>query len=596
MLFLIIVTVMSKTCQEVLKSQLSTDLVPRINKFRSNQGGLDSIKNYPECLKLPNSTFVTILWKLGDFYNTHYGFCLPSHCTEEVSLHVINSFISSNNYTNLLSDEGYDICLIPNNEPKIDFSRIFFLSSFVLILICGIIGTIINLIHEKSEFWKCFSVIENTKKLLNFNEAYGDLQFFDGIRAISSFSIVFLHYIYLSIKTPSAHRSELLQQYKILSLLFFTSYSVDIFFFLAGVVMTISTVQELNKREGKLNWIRHIVRRMTRYYPIYLFVVGLSCVLEGLPPPTSQLVPIHCEFSPTFQDWVKSLVFLHALFPSTSTIYMIFTWSIAYDFYFYLLSSVVLFVYYNKKTLGYLAILTLITFSIIYTSIISYTHNLSPLFSDLLLNKREMNLVYFNPICRVSSYIVGNVFGLIYLASKKKEAKVSVAYEVKDGFGDIFERNCLRLCKSQQVRTCFYVSGFGIFCFLCSWPAFLAISGKETVGFGADASFLGLQRVLIGLACALLFLPSALGHLNPFIEVLKIKAFILPSRLSYAVYLIHPFVISTFFMAGNHEKVWLNFEFIYGSMLTYAISIIFGGVLHVFIESPILALEKKLFR
>ena len=213
---------MSKTCRENLETQLSTDLVSRINRFRSNQGGLDCLKNYAECLNLQNSAYVAILWKLGEYYYTQYGFCLPSDCNEEVALQTLNSFIQLNNYTNLISDEGYDICLVPINEPKIHLPGIFFISSFILIIVCGIIGTTISSRHGKSEFWKCFSVTENTKKLFNFNESFGDLQFFDGIRAISSFSIVFFHYIYLSIKIPSAHRSELLNQYKMLSSSFFT--------------------------------------------------------------------------------------------------------------------------------------------------------------------------------------------------------------------------------------------------------------------------------------------------------------------------------------------------------------------------------------
>lgn len=140
---------------------------------------------------------------------------------------------------------------------------------------------------------------------------------------------------------------------------------------------------------------------------------------------------------------------------------------------------------------------------------------------------------------------------------------------------------------------CEWIRNFG---FLCVWPVFLGISGEDTVGLGVKASFIGLLRVLIGLACALVFLPSALGHLSPLSEFLKKKAFILPARLSYAVYLSHPFVFVLVFMTGNNEKVWSNGEIVYGSVLLYALSIITGGILQVLIESPILALEKKLFR
>ena len=229
--------------------------------------------------------------------------------------------------------------------------------------------------------------------------------------------------------------------------------------------MTISTVQELNRREGKINLIKHIFKRMVRFYPIYLFFIGLNCALSGLPQPSSQFIPTHCEFSPSYQDWPMSLVFLHALFPTTRSIHMLYTWSIAYDLFYYILSCLVLCIYYKKKTVGYMVALAIITFSTVYTGMISYKNNLSPLFMNLLLNRKEMNLVYFNPICRVSSYIVGIVFGLIYLANKRKGDKVSVAYEVKDRLGDTFERNCLEMCKIKKFRTCLYVSGFGILVF-----------------------------------------------------------------------------------------------------------------------------------
>lgn len=587
---------MGQTCENTLELRLQNDLAPKIASFLTEGAGLDSVTEYPECLNSPNSTYAIIHWKKNDIHFMQYGFCLPPSCTEQLCSPILNNFIQSNNFTNLISNEGYEIHFIPYKSQTIEIQGIFFLSCFLLMIVFGVIGTVFNNNLKNSSFWQAFSIKDNFNKLLYQSCSEGDFQFFDGIRAFCSVLIVIYHINAFTFLIPSKNRAELLEviKGKMFHLVLSSTYSVDSFFFMAGVLMVVNTIAEIRRKDGKVNWVLLIIRRAIRYYPVFLFIVGFDCLAHGLPPAASQVLPTYNLVKNSVGDWVKSLVFMHSFLPKDRLFYLPWTWTTASDFYYYILSCFIVSVYTKKKSSAYLIILAVILLSTIYTVTISYIHNLSPLHFDVSMNFSQMFKIYFNPFTRFAPYLIGNIVGFIYLTSKKKE--VSVAYEVKDEFGDRFERKCLQMCKIKNCRVLIYVLGFGLLGFLIFGPIILEIIGEDKVNLATKAGLLGFQRPLIGLSLALIFLPMILGYNNWLQRALSFKVFGLVSKLSYTIYNIHITIFAIAYMSGNFERQWSWFTVASCIVIIYSLASIIAAFVQVLIESPILNLERKILR
>jgi len=113
-------------------------------------------------------------------------------------------------------------------------------------------------------------------------------------------------------------------QYRIISFAIANSVSLDIFFLISGFVISYSVMREY-QRNGGVRWSSFLVKRFARLYPCYLIVL-LACL------------PV---WWPNAHNVWANLLQVNNFVPEDKQ-YLIWTWSLAAEFQFYLIFALIL--------------------------------------------------------------------------------------------------------------------------------------------------------------------------------------------------------------------------------------------------------------
>jgi peptidoglycan/LPS O-acetylase OafA/YrhL len=208
-----------------------------------------------------------------------------------------------------------------------------------------------------------------------------------------------------------------------------------------------------------------------------------------------------------------------------------------------------------------------------------------------------MNTIYVRPFPRLGAFLVGLVFGLLYLeVSRKQQVKESQAYEFENGFGDRFEAKFKRLVNDEVFIYLFYPLAAVILAWIIVGPFYLDYYGENSLNPGIKAIWLAFQRPAFATVVGFLMVLMALGHLPIFSWFLSMRVFQYFSKISYCFYMIHCMVFGALFMNGSelidgNFETWFELSF---HVLKYSTFIAF--VLEVLVQMPFVGLAAKLFR
>lgn len=203
----------------------------------------------------PQRSLFNYGWKHLD---TRFGgaVCLPSTCSDDIVSLIVKKFLNGSDYE-LSSDYNQrDYCKTSTSVFAPSKSLILLVLLTIVLFLLMALGTIYDISSrtrdkkKPNQFLFSFSLIKNTSSLFNVNECRDDeIKCLNGIRALSSFSIVFLHVFYHRAMFPIQHPemiSEFNESY-FGRLVNGISFSVDTFFVMSGLLVTKAVLADLDE-------------------------------------------------------------------------------------------------------------------------------------------------------------------------------------------------------------------------------------------------------------------------------------------------------------------------------------------------------------
>ncbi|TDG39414.1 hypothetical protein AWZ03_014168 [Drosophila navojoa] len=349
------------------------------------------------------------------------------------------------------------------------------------------------------------------------------------------------------------------------------TFSVDSFFFISGLLVTLLYVKQERKPAGPpctvfkrsfLDTMMMFLYRYLRLTPVYLFVVLFNdfAVRQGLD--SSVFQPAKIEHNTCRIFWWRNILYINNFFPQHEMC-MMWSWYMANDMQFYVMACLLLAL--SRKYFKAVAV-TLVVFLVSSWSvsgIISLQHQYT---HKVALPFESFDFLYDKPWQRVGAYIVGMFTGYA-LYRVKTPPKISRRLNLS-----------LWAC---SLGVLFLVI-FGV------WPGELSVVNTAFyVSIGHTAFGCGLVWIVL----------SCCWGLAPTVNAILSYRVLWPlSRLTYCAYLIHPIIM---FICSSHMSgtVHLNNPMILTTFLGNAV-VSFGSafVISALFEAPVIRILKICFK
>ncbi|XP_052806105.1 nose resistant to fluoxetine protein 6-like [Mya arenaria] len=314
--------------------------------------------------------------------------------------------------------------------------------------------------------------------------------------------------------------------------------------------------------------------RFWRLTPPYMLVLMFGTVLSPylisgpLRIPGDLPTMLECR-----KNWWTNLLYVNNYVEND---HMCMGWSchLANDMQFYIISPLILLPLFYNLVAGVVSCIVFLSFTTAARWVITFLQEypVQNYLSNVPPPKDEnygRNL-YIPSYSRLGPYIVGLFVGYLLYKTKSK----------------------LKIPKSLNL-VLWFVS-FSTFCLVVYGP--YSQDGNHIFSVNESSAYFALARTAWGVALAYLIVASCTGHGGWINEMLSWRGFIPLSRLTYCAYLIHPLVMSTFYMNRRQLTYFTQFELIYlflGHMtMTYGLSFIVSLVF----EAPMMGLEKAILR
>ncbi|OMJ79985.1 hypothetical protein SteCoe_19856 [Stentor coeruleus] len=584
---------------------------------------LNDYGQYYECSKLDYARYVIITLQI-DIISVALGICGPKSCEpndyKENLLSLLNKYPVAQNLVNVDSINVKD----PKHESNAPFTTgaitaMIFFGTLVLIIIMG------TIIERKSQAnpdkrlrgWRsllvCFSFTANLTKLTAYPEKYDNLQLFNGVRVIAMVSISFGHSFLTALSSPSINP---LRAFDIVNgfwhhFVYYALYSVDFFFVMAGFLLAYLSLGELQRRKGRMNWLMFIIHRIIRICPIYFSVYFFFLTLYPLmgSGPGWQVLSNKNNYS-CEKYWWSVPLFINNFIPDNRYSCMAWSWFIANDMQFYIFSPVILILHYKNKIYGYCALILLLIVNVVVTVVISSENDYNPGVRYGLFNTDQFLHSYIRPYFRMNSYIIGMMLGFVYKGYKEAIEAVKERTEIEMqpneellgsnvsrrhlGKGSI-EVMLIGWTRVRFYRIAAYIVGLTLITAVVFGPYNFSNNGVDYWTKGQKLFYIGSEHLFVALGFVFCIVPMIEGHGGWMLSFLTSKYFAVAAKISFSYYLIHPMII-LFYIYSHDQSVYIQDLIItYPWVTTVIISTFISIFTTLAIESPMLALEKKVF-
>jgi hypothetical protein len=224
----------------------------------------------------------------------------------------------------------------------------------------------------------CFSVFENGEKILNTDVSDGQLLSVHGVRFLSLTWVILGHSYIMSINIIG-NKLDVLKEMDSFAFqaLLQSPFSVDSFFLLSGFLLAYLFLKEAVKKNGKINWIYFYVHRIWRLTPAYMVVVFFCLYVYKFMSAGPFWEDDHCEANQ--HTWWMYLLYLSNFIP-IHQMCVGWSWYLANDMQFYLISPLFLYPLYKWPKFGFGILASILIATWTTTGILSYKYNLIPMF------------------------------------------------------------------------------------------------------------------------------------------------------------------------------------------------------------------------
>ena len=567
----------TESFKELIKYPLNIQAL--INIFLFTGKRLNDLGDYRGCINNTANKYIEL-----KTYGFSLGLCLPLSCTLD-SIDQIKPIIIfaieklANIKIDIKETKWVDVEEENKALRKVNTGTWLFLGAMGSFIFFNIVGTIIHqACNIKSS--QIFSIPKNFDNLLiGPNPVDPNLDAFNAIKIIGIMWVICGHTYFYDSLAPTYNlntfQESLLHSFHH-SFVKTSSFAGDVFFFMSGFMASLSFYRAFNtiSKFSISVVITSYFRRYIRQLPLLIF--NIAFLIYGLPYIRDR--PFHYDIKSDINNCsincIWNILYVNNFIADKTC--MSWTWYLANDFQFYLLSPFFVLGFIVSFKLGIIILSGTALASIIATSII-YNHYglhmsyLRPITDDYLTK------FYYKPYCRIVPYLLGILYQFIYQDAKKtnKESKNAFFYALEQF-----------IVKKDWAKYIFYFLGLGIIYVTIHIIYFF--DNYEGWSQGLATLYEISSRPMFILGLMIIMYPPITGHGPALVDCLGHPMLCSLGRITYGTYLINPLLI--YFMMGysvtghytGHS--WMLYNWSTFVLFSYA----FSYVITTLFESPII--------
>ncbi|CAC5410947.1 unnamed protein product [Mytilus coruscus] len=436
------------------------------------------------------------------------------------------------------------------------------------------IDIVIYLIGLLGKLLLSFSIYTNGAKILSTDQSAGSLNAVNGIRFISMSWVILGHTYGISTPISDNMLPFTILMYKRWSFgaILNALVSVDTFFTLSGLLLTYLIMKELKRKDGKINWFMFYFHRFWRLTPPYMLVLMVYVSLFPYIGSGPLWKKDGMEVNYCKDAWYYNFLYVNNFvnLKDTGSQCMAWTWYLANDMQFFVISPLIIIPLFFSKAIGGIVMFVFLLGSWITTGVISKTYNMKP---SLVAGGDffpYFDYYYIKPYCRIGPYLMGMFTGYV-----------------------LYRTNCK--CQiNRYVNLFVWIVAAGL-AIIILYGLYDEVNGHP-MSVDVAALYNTVHRTLWGACVCWVIFACATGNGGFVNTILSWKAFVPLSRLTYCAYLIHPIIMYYF---SNVQRKLLHFSdltvmylFLPNMCLSYAAAFIASLAF----ESPMMGLEKVIFK
>jgi len=589
-------------CAEKAKNMFMLSDTSLFHTILYSGKSLNDLGSYEGCINKNNTRYI-LLQILGLPANIALGICGPKECNENdyegikrpisailAGVFAVNNETIKTPLKQNITDKNILFADTQKRYNEYNFYNTGFYITMMfigVILILNLCGSIISYFSKNTpkiaQYLKCFNFNENLSKIFSVSEPQDpDLSVFNGIRVFSMCWVILGHTFYYA---KHGFLSNVMEM-PIFGTTFKYSYilsapfSVDIFFFLSGFLATYLLLKEFriqNSADIEISCKKIYLSRFMRILPMYIFAILLYNFIMPLFGSGPGFYTILDDMNETCSKyWIYNILFMNN-FLSSNKECMGYTWYLANDMQFFIITPILVLVYLKRRSFGYLLVTALGIICTIIGISICFKYKLSA--SYMKFSAEYFDQYYRLPYNRIAPYLIGILCSFAF--SEYKNTQIT-----------LFSKFTELLKRSYLLRYFLYIVSITILFVLVHSIYYLNKYPENWEGW-PDVLYLLFSKPLFVLALFFLIYPTMLGNYCRLLKsVFESKIFIPLARITFGAYLIHP-MLMIFNNASSYKEIYfehnsLFLQFIGYAFIAYLISAVFTALL----ESPVIQFSK----
>ncbi|KAF5288410.1 hypothetical protein FQR65_LT12023 [Abscondita terminalis] len=502
-----------------------------------------------------------------------WGVCLPESCTSEEFRYVtLTLFEYSEHFCQTLGSETKEL-------DSADTSTIILLGiTFGIVITSTVVNKIFNKINKRNKISHSFSFSVSVEEITKVEE--NEITCLYGMRTITLlFLTVAFKFLLLAI-TPVTNWlffiKMLLNKYNIIVLETFVC--IDTFLLMSGMLVSYKYLNE-KQRGNRFNIIFYYINRIIRLTPALAITVLISATIMRhfgtgpiWPSIRDTLIVDSCA-----KYWWSSLLYVqNYVNPGFKSVCNLPTWYLSLDMQLFILSPLLLIPLGKVPKFTIICALVLLFCSIASPFIATWVYDLKAIFIYTIhpveLN-RYMAHFLFPLHTRSASWIIGFLLGYVLHESKK-----------------ISNRNLIEKIFSPLVVTLLWTLSGGLLV-MCLFISQLFL--EKEYNWLTNAFHISLIRPAWSLSISWIIFACEHGYSGPINTILSASPMRVISKISYCTFLVN-FVVLLILNQQNKKGVTFTILSFVSTMWSDIIwCLIFGFLLAVSIERPLLRLYKS---
>eukprot|EP00830_Metopus_es_P019794 TRINITY_DN749_c0_g4_i1.p1 TRINITY_DN749_c0_g4~~TRINITY_DN749_c0_g4_i1.p1 ORF type:complete len:752 (+),score=95.91 TRINITY_DN749_c0_g4_i1:99-2258(+) len=576
--------------------------------------GLNDIGDFKSCSVANGTRYLLLTAKVSDGTpaSGYFGLCLPQECsanylTENLRPMLITLLkelmnimgIPITGFFSVTDDAVNFVDVIAKNKELGTISPLG-----VILIIIGILAVIAALIFtymdyrlSKGKFSgetgnkvvECWSLVRNAKFLFyNKNPVDMSLEVLNGVRVLSMCWVISGHtFDYFNV-SPIANIFDLpdkIEHSYNFQLIMAGTFSIDVFFFMSGFLNALTMHASLSKIKGANESLKAtlvaIAHRYIRLLPLYLIAILTTIAIVPYFFSEGPLGSINeWQMNICKEKWWHNLLYIQN-FTKIGEGCLIWSWYLANDMQFFLVTPLLLIAYHKNKRLTFIIIAIVVSLSVISQIYVIWHYELS--ISYFYEAEGELFEDYYvKPYCRINAYLLGIIIAWMYFAWKEDKEGTSMF---------CFNRMTRKWVENPYIKYSLIAIGIGI-TYACVSLQYVFNHYWKDIRTWHNVLYIIVSRPLFVVGLLMVIYPALLGKEKILFTILGAPFWNPLAKLTYGAYLFHVIILIAEKSGEYHSSFFTVMRVLFFAIHIWVLSYLISLILTLFFELPIAQLEK----